>query len=57
MCQFHKHFTLVTFSNNKMSCCILKTLHMSVLTINGLTYFATAVGYKCKMFMKFVSIS
>jgi hypothetical protein len=35
-----------------MSCCILKTLHGSIHAMNDQTYFATAVYYKRKMFMK-----
>jgi hypothetical protein len=52
MCQFHKHFTLITYSHNKLSCCILETLHGSLYEMNDQTYFATAVNYNRKMFMK-----
>ncbi len=56
-CQFHKHFTLVTYSHNKMSQCILKTLHGSIHATDDQTYFIRAVSYECKMFMNYVSIS
>jgi hypothetical protein len=57
MCQFHKHFTLVTYSHNKMSYWILKTLHGSIHAKDDQTYFTKVLSYECKHFMKYVSIS
>jgi hypothetical protein len=47
--RFRTHFTNITYSRSKLSWCILKTLHGS---IHGTAYFARAVSYTCKMFMK-----
>jgi hypothetical protein len=43
-CQFHKHFTHVTYSGSKINKYILNTLLI-----------ATAISYACKMFMKSVT--
>jgi hypothetical protein len=51
--QFHKHFTHVTFCLSKISCTIIHCMHALVQCFqNALTYFATAVSYGQKMFMK-----
>jgi hypothetical protein len=50
--QFHKHFTLVTYSLSKIRC----TIHCKHFPIqcfqNELAYFAIAVSYGRKMLMK-----
>ncbi len=52
-CRCYKHFPCVTRCHSKMGQCILKTFHRSVNAINnGRAYFARAVSYACKMFMK-----
>ncbi len=49
-CQYHKHFMCVTYGWNKISLCILKTLHGSMHAMsNGAAYFTRAVNYACKM--------
>ncbi len=48
-CQFHKHFTNVTYSRSKISWLILKTLHGSVHAMSdGTAYFARSVIYGCQ---------
>jgi hypothetical protein len=43
----------VTYSRNKISWCILKTLHGSMNAMDdGTVYFDRAVSYMHKMFMK-----
>jgi hypothetical protein len=55
-CLCHKHFTLITYGCSKISWCILKMLHGSMSALNyGTTYFAKAVNYERKMFMKFAT--
>ncbi len=50
--QFHKHFTLVTYSLSKIKCTI-HCVHFPIKCFqNALTYFAIAVSYGRKMLMK-----
>jgi hypothetical protein len=50
---FHKHFTSITYECNKISSCLLKTLHASMHEMDdGTAYFVTAIIYLRKMFMK-----
>jgi hypothetical protein len=43
---FYKHFTLVTYGISKITCAIVTGMQSAP------AYFATAVNYTCKMFMK-----
>ncbi len=52
--QFHRHFTHITYGRSKISLCILKTLCRSMPAVVGPAYFAKAVSYVCKMFMKLI---
>ncbi len=50
--QFGKQFNRVTYSPSKISCTV-QCAHASMHYFqNALTYFDTAVSYKCKMCMK-----
>jgi hypothetical protein len=53
-CQFHKHFTHVTYSGSKINKCIFNTLQ-SAHKIDNIFLIATAISYACKMFMKSVT--
>jgi hypothetical protein len=44
-CQNYKHFTHVKYDPSQISCCSLIALH-------GTAYFARAVSYERKLFMK-----
>jgi hypothetical protein len=47
-CQNYKHFTHVKYDPGQISCCSFKALH----AMDGTAYFARAVSYARKMFMK-----
>ncbi len=51
-CPFHKHLKCLTYSFSKISKYILKTLLGIMHSVDGTAYFAAAVSYECKMFMK-----
>jgi len=49
--RFHLHFTSVTYNHNKISY-TGQWMHHAMSSYSA--YFATAVGYECKMFMALV---
>jgi hypothetical protein len=53
---FIKPFTGVTYSSSHISCRVLKTLHARLYIVDGSAYFATAIRYTCKFFMKLTRI-
>ncbi len=50
--QLHKHITCLTYGCRQISLCILIRLHCRMHSMNNTAYFAFALSYVRKMFIK-----